>query len=121
MVGGNRAVGQASALRVGQARYPRPARAVQWDSFRFWEALGAGCVAIQSSTSPKYGVRLPVMPVNWEHYIGVDFNHVDEAVDRIVAEPGLLERVAAGGRRWAMSNYLRRAHMARTKSSCDGR
>ena len=28
---------------------PRPKRILQWDSWRFWEAMAAGCVAIGSS------------------------------------------------------------------------
>jgi hypothetical protein len=91
---------------------PRPRRAVQWDSFRFWEALAAGCAAINIDLD-RYGVALPVMPTNWTHYIGIDFDRTDEAVDRIVSDLGVLDRVAAAGREWAIEHYSPRALAAR--------
>lgn len=89
------------ALAWFDPRYPR---AISCDSFRFWEALAAGTVAFNLDLE-KYGAVLPVMPVNWEHYIGVDFRRLDETVDRIIADPGCLERIAASGRAWVMEHY----------------
>ncbi len=43
----------------------------QWDSWRLWESLAAGCATMHVDLE-RYGCTLPVMPVNWEHYIGVD-------------------------------------------------
>lgn len=83
---------------------PRPRRSVQWDSFRFWEALAAGCVAFNLDLE-YYGIDIPVMPENWKHYIGVDLNRVDEAIERLEAEPDLLEKIALGGRRWVLEYY----------------
>lgn len=83
---------------------PRPPRSVQWDSFRFWEALAAGCVAFNIDLE-RYGVVLPVMPENWKHYIGVNLEKVDETIERLRADDGCLERIAAAGRQWAMTNY----------------
>jgi hypothetical protein len=77
---------------------------VQWDSFRFWETLCAGAVAFNLNLE-RYGVELPVMPRTWEHYIGVDFDHVEEVIDRLQSEPGLLAHVANGGREWALKYY----------------
>jgi hypothetical protein len=54
-------------------------------------------------------VLLPVMPVNGEHYFGVRFDAVDETIDRITADPGVLERVAAAGRQWALEHYSPKA------------
>jgi hypothetical protein len=90
----------------------RPQRAIQWDSFRFWEALAAGCAAINIDLE-KYGVALPEMPVNWSHYIGIDFDRPDDAVARIAGDSGLLERVGTAGRQWAMEHYSPRAMAAR--------
>jgi hypothetical protein len=83
---------------------PRPSRLVQWDSFRFWETLVAGCVAFNLDLE-KHGVMLPVMPENWKHYIGVDFRNVDDAIDRITSDSGCLERIAGAGRQWALEHY----------------
>ena len=83
---------------------PRPPRAVQWDSFRFWEALAAGCAAVNIDLE-RYGVVLPVMPENWKHYIGVNLENVDETIERMRTDDGCLQRIAAAGREWAMQNY----------------
>lgn len=90
----------------------RPWRSIQWDSFRFWESLAAGCAAFNIDLD-QYGVALPVMPVNGEHYFGLRFGSVKETIDRIEADPGLLERVAGQGRQWAMEHYAPRALAAR--------
>ena len=86
---------------------PRPARSVQWDSFRFWEALAAGCVAFNIDLE-RYGVELPVMPENWKHYIGINLENVDADIERLKSKPACLERIAAAGREWAVENYAPR-------------
>jgi hypothetical protein len=83
---------------------PRPRRLMNWDSFRFWEALSAGCVTFHVDLE-KYGAMLPVMPENWKHYIGLDWSHMGEAIDRITAEPEILESIATQGRQWALEHY----------------
>ena len=75
-----------------------------WDSWRFWEAMAAGCVSIHADFD-KYGMALPVKPVNWEHYIGIDFDRPKDAVDRIIAEPEVLERISFQGRAFALKHY----------------
>lgn len=87
---------------------PRPPRAIQWDSFRFWEALAAGSATFNIDLE-YYGVALPVMPVNGEHYFGVRFDSVQTTIDRVTRDPGLLERVASAGRSWAIEHYSPRA------------
>jgi hypothetical protein len=83
---------------------PRPERIVQWDSWRFWEALGAGCAAFNLDLE-RYGALLPVMPVNGRHYFGIDLDRPRHAIERIADDPGCLQRVAAAGREWALANY----------------
>ena len=108
LVGGNRA-------RLRRMLYwtlgwfdPRPPRAVGWDSFRFWEALAAGCAAINIDLS-RYGVDLPVMPENGTHYLGVDFSRVDDFIDRLREEPCRLERIGGVGKQWAETYYSPKA------------
>jgi hypothetical protein len=83
---------------------PRPERIVQWDSWRFWESLAAGC-AVFNIDLDRYGALLPVMPEKDRHYFGVNLDRPGDLIDRIAGEPGALERVAAEGRRWAVANY----------------
>ena len=104
LVGGNKAKLRRLFYEMLGKLDPRPARSVQWDSFRFWEALAAGCVAFNIDLE-RYGVVVPVMPENWKHYIGVNLENVDRDVRRITESPNLLEDVASHGCQWAMKNY----------------
>jgi hypothetical protein len=79
-------------------------RIYQWDSWRFWESLAAGCVTFHVDFE-KYKLRLPVMPENWRHYIGVDLDNVQKSADRIMDEPQILERISNEGRQWAIEFY----------------
>ncbi|MEG4007151.1 hypothetical protein QUA41_15700 [Microcoleus sp. Pol11C1] len=75
-----------------------------WDSWRFWESLAAGCVTFHVDFD-KYGVKLPVMPENWRHYVGIDLDNTHDTVARIADDPGILEKISAEGRQWAIKNY----------------
>lgn len=77
---------------------------VQWDSWRFWESLAAGCTTFHLDFE-KYGLCLPVMPENWRHYIGIDLDNVQATINRIADEPKILEKIAVEGRQWAIENY----------------
>jgi len=79
-------------------------RIVDWDNWRFWESLAAGCVSVREDFD-KYGCLLPVMPENWRHYIGVDLDNIQATIDKIAADPEILERVGTEGRRWALEHY----------------
>jgi hypothetical protein len=108
LVGGQRARIRRALFNVMDRFDPRPARAIQWDSFRFWEALAAGCATFNIDLS-HYGVALPVMPGNGEHYFGVRFDSVAQTIDQIAADPELVERVASAGRQWALDHYSPKA------------
>jgi hypothetical protein len=83
---------------------PRPRRIMNWESMRFWESLAAGCVPLHVDLE-KYGALLPEMPKNWRHYIGVDLDNLQEAVDRITSEPEILDKISVEGREWALQHY----------------
>lgn len=117
LVGGNRAKLRRVFFDLLGRVDPRPLRAVQWDSFRFWEALAAGCVAFNIDLE-RYGAALPVMPVNGEHYVGIDWNRLDETMERIVSDPDRLERIAAAGRRWMLAHYSPRRTAQRFLALC---
>ncbi len=75
-----------------------------WDSWRFWESLAAGCVTFHVDFD-KYGIDLPVIPENWRHYIGLDLEHPQDTIDRIISEPNILEQISTEGRQWAINHY----------------
>ena len=79
-------------------------RIMKWESWRFWEALAAGCVPFHVDYK-KYGVSLPVMPENWRHYIGIDLENMQETVDRLAKDPEILAKISTEGRRWATEHY----------------
>ena len=108
LVGGNKAKLKRFFYETLGSVDPRPWRAVQWDSFRAWEAWVAGCATFNVDLD-IYGPVLPVMPENWKHYIGVDLRRPMNAIDRIKSDPGLLQRVARQGRQWALANYSPKA------------
>jgi hypothetical protein len=104
LVGGNKAKLRRAVYESLAHFDPRPRRLVQWDSFRFWETLCAGSVALHVDME-RHGVALPVMPANWTHYIGVDLDRPDESIERLKAAMGSLERIGQAGRRWALEHY----------------
>ncbi len=97
-----------AALRtIARARarlHMMPRRVMQWDSFRLWESWCAGVAALHIDLK-KYGARMPEMPRNWEHYIGIDLDRPRKAIERLVEEPAVIEKVAAQGRAWALESY----------------
>jgi hypothetical protein len=68
-VGGSarRCCGAASPIRFYRASRAlgEPLRSVQWGSFRFWEALAAGRVAINIDPG-RYDATFPAVPANME-------------------------------------------------------
>jgi hypothetical protein len=108
LVGGNRA-------RLRRALYeamgwfdPRPRRAIGWDSFRFWEALSAGCASFNIDLN-FYGVDLPAMPTSGVDYLGVKFSKTGDLIKQLSDDPSILKRVAAAGKRWAHLHYSPKA------------
>jgi hypothetical protein len=76
----------------------------QWDSWRLWESFAAGCATFHLDFE-KYGFLLPVMPQNWQHYIGLDLDNIKVTMERLVEEPDILEKIANEGRTWAIKHY----------------
>jgi len=74
----------------------------QWGGWRFWEVPAAGCVSMHIDLE-KYGAALPVMPENWEHYIGFDMSDPQAGIDRIT--PELLKHIGKAGHDWALEHY----------------
>lgn len=78
-------------------------RILQFDSWRFWESLASGCLTIHIDFD-KYGVVLPVMPVNGTHYLGVDFSNLEKSKNDL-KQVEKFESIANAGREWVLNNY----------------
>jgi len=76
----------------------------QWDSWRLWESFAASCAMVHVDLE-RYGCVLPVMPVNWEHYIGIDLERPQAAIDRLRDDPSIVARIATAGHDWASEHY----------------
>jgi len=76
----------------------------QYDSWRFWESLAAGCCTFHVDLD-KYGAVLPVMPVNGVHYLGVNFDDLAFLEKQLEKGTDYLEKIGEQGRQWAMNNY----------------
>ena len=77
---------------------------MQWDSWRLWESLSAGCLIFQVDME-HYGLTLPVMPKNWEHYIGVNFDNLEEFKTQLQRNVSRFGQIAENGKKWALDNY----------------
>lgn len=104
LVGGGRAKLSRALHDILGRLDPRPPRLIQWDSWRFWEGLAAGCLVFNLDL-PHYGVELPVMPEPFVHYVPLRPDNIRATLARLAAEPGLSGRIAAQGRAWALAHY----------------
>ena len=96
------------AYRVVQELGMRTRAVVQFDSWRFWESLAAGCLTLHVDFD-AYGCRFPVQPVNWRHYVGFDFRHLSEDVRRLRDSRSQWEDIACAGQEWVLQNYSPKA------------
>jgi hypothetical protein len=76
-------------------------RAIQWDSWRFWEALVCGTVPLTTNLG-EVGVTLPVMPEPNVHYMACDR---DGRIPPEVFQAERLRSIAENGTAWATENY----------------
>ncbi len=79
-------------------------RLVQWDSWRFWESLVAGCVTLQLDFD-KAECRLPVPPVNGVHYLGFELESKHKWALDVLADSEACARIGEDGRAFALEHY----------------
>ena len=79
-------------------------RLVQWDSWRFWETLAMKSVPLMFDLE-KYGVQMPVMPKNFEHYIGLDPEALESSIQRLKTVWPELPNIAKDSFEWLKTNY----------------
>ncbi|MFD2515640.1 glycosyltransferase [Pontibacter locisalis] len=80
----------------------------QYDSWRFWESLVAGCCTFHIDLE-RYGAVLPVMPINGIHYLGVDFNNPSTFEKQLAKGIEHLHKIGEQGRAWVLENYSPKA------------
>jgi hypothetical protein len=73
-----------------------------WDSYKLWESFAAGCCVITLDLD-YYGFKLPVMPVNGVHYIGIRLDDPNSLNENI--KDNDIEAIAKNGKKWALENY----------------
>lgn len=79
-------------------------RLYQFDSFRFWEAMVAGCCIFHVDLK-KFGAVFPETPESGKHYIGVDVNN-PEATKKIMKHGyHYFEDAAMNGKEWAIQKF----------------
>jgi hypothetical protein len=77
---------------------------MQFDSWRFWESMAAGCLTLQVDYK-RYGCRLPVEPDSQVNYAGIDFEKAESMQFLLDSDLKTLSAIADAGRRWAVENY----------------
>jgi hypothetical protein len=77
---------------------------MQFDSWRFWESMAAGCLTLQVDYG-RYGCCLPAEPYSGVHYAGIDFESPKSVQFLLDSDLKTLAAVACAGRQWALENY----------------
>lgn len=92
----------------------------QWDSFRLWETFSAAALVFHLDFR-HYGLELPVMPENRKHYIGINFDNLEQDIDFLLsADDSTLGNIAENGCKWMMEHYRPRATAERLLRYCSG-
>jgi hypothetical protein len=106
-VGGGKARLRRRFFNVVQKFDPRSPRVISSDSFRFWESMACSTVPMQVDFE-HYGLKMPVQPEPYIHYLPVRFDDLDKSVSLIKTQLNSLESVGDEARGWAMANYCPR-------------
>jgi hypothetical protein len=85
-------------------RHVENAAVLRWDSWRFWEALAAGCAAVHLNFE-DCGFHLPVMPEPWTHYIPIDLSDLAGSARALWEKRDMWPEIAQAGRAWAIEHY----------------
>jgi hypothetical protein len=106
-VGGGKARLKRRSFDLVQRVDPRPLRVISGDSFRFWESLACGTVPMQVDFE-HYGLKLPVQPEPYLHYLPVRFDDLRSSVHGISRRVSELQTAGITGQSWALEHYAPR-------------
>lgn len=86
---------------------------IQSDSWRWWESLLSASVPLHLDLD-SHGWKLPVMPVNGLHYLGLrNWDYAQLARDVLARDAASFSKLAETGRDWAIKHYSPAAAAAR--------
>lgn len=102
--GGNRAKATKIIYKLISKIFKIQNRLVQWDSWRFWETLAMKSVPLMCNLE-EHGVELPVMPKNYQHYIGLDPNNINESIKKMQSVWKNMPDMAEDSFEWLKLNY----------------
>ena len=77
---------------------------IRWDNWKIWEAFAFECLVINLNFE-KYGFQLPVMPIEGEHYLGIDLEDTKNSCERIMDLRHKWREIAIAGKKWAIKHY----------------
>jgi hypothetical protein len=94
---------------------------LQWDSFRWWEGLCSSSVPVMLDFR-YWGLELPVLPVEGEHYIGIKSLNDPSLLERISSmSEAELKAIGLAGRRWFEDHYSPESQAMRLLGIVEGR
>ncbi len=95
---------QPDLYKLHKFKHMETSAVLRWDSWRFWEALTAGCVAVHLNFD-ACGFNLPVMPEAWKHYAPVDLSDLRGSAEELWSRREEWPDIAEAGRAWAIEHY----------------
>jgi hypothetical protein len=95
-----------SKLLSGSNKSIAPAVFVfQYDNFRFWEVLYSRSCPVNLDFD-SWNFRMPVNPVEGEHYLGIDRFELNKFAEKTEKLPiGEIQSIGLKGREWVHQNY----------------
>jgi hypothetical protein len=85
----------------------------QTDSFRFWEVLYSGSIAINLDME-YWNIKLPVMPIEGQHYIGIKNLSCKGQEEKLAGLTDKdLDMISQNAREWVATNYSPKAQAER--------
>lgn len=104
LVGGNRAQIKKAVWSFISWIQGNPARLIQPDSWRFWEALACGTIVLHHDAE-ETGWTLPISPIPFKTYLPVSPDKKNLELYSVLQNKKDLAEIAQQGKEWAFQNY----------------